>query len=994
MVKDFEYRVRERGMGLYRRMGDTQPALFRKREWTGRIMEQCLRNEEFKGALLRFIDVLPVLASEDSIISHFSQYFCSPGGQYSHVLDPVLRSEKDCTGTHRERVFSIVDKIKNMGSIFIAAADPEDVLPVLHRLRSRGTGFSADILGEAVVSEQEADEYLKQYLKFLDLLDETQKSWPHLGKADKMLDWGYAPRVDISIKPSSLYSQMHGAGFDAIVVSARERLRRVFRKAREIGAHVTLDMEYYDLKNITLALYRSLLEEKEFRGYPHTGLVFQSYLRDCEEDLRELVSWAESKEQMLTLRLVKGAYWEAESVFAPQRNWPYPVYMNKYESDASFERAARFILENHRWLKLACASQNLRSVACVMELIQKVKVPEGRYEYQVIYGMAEPLQKALVGLGLPVRVYTTVGKAIPGMAYLIRRLLENTARGSFLSALYSEHSPIGELLVDPQELVDAAEKTSEPQVGLSITPEKSPFRNEPLRDWNRAEYRGQMFRALENVRKDFPCRVPVIIGAKRVSTKKTFRSINPGNPRETVGIIAQADENAAGAAVAAAREAFPEWREATPAKRANYLFRAAEVARILRDELVALQVFEVGKSWTESDADVCEAIDYLEYYGRQMLRFGTPSVTMKVPGEKDQIMYEPRGVAAIIAPWNFPLAISTGMTSAALVTGNTVVYKPSSQSAVTGFMLYTLFSESGLPPGVLNFLPGPGSKIGNHLVDHPDVALIAFTGSKEVGLRIVEHASRVSETADHVKHVIAEMGGKNAIIVDTDSDLDEVVVGVVQSAYGYQGQKCSACSRLVVVQDVYEPLMKRLKAAARSIVIGSPEDPESSVGPLIDENAQKKVLGYIEIGRSEGRLFLSRGKKRGNGFRVPITIFTDIKAEHRLAREEIFGPVLAVIKVPTFEEALNTALMGDYALTGSIFSRSPEHIALARRQFRVGNLYVNRKCTGAMIGRHPFGGFKLSGLGSKAGGPDYLLQFMVPRTVSENTFRRGFAPPI
>ncbi len=753
-------------------------------------------------------------------------------------------------------------------------------------------------------------------------------------------------------------------------------------------------MEYYDLKNITLALYRSLLEEEEFRGYPHTGLVFQSYLKECDRDLRELVSWAESQEQRLTLRLVKGAYWEAESVIAPERSWPYPVYMNKYESDASFERSARFILENHRWFKLACASQNIRSVACVMELIERLKVPEGQYEYQVIYGMAEPLQKALVEMGLPVRVYTTVGSAIPGMAYLIRRLLENTARGSFLSALYVENRPIEELLVNPRERIEAVGTTREPQFGLSITPEKSPFRNEPLRDWNRTEYREQMFRALENVRKDFPCRVPLIIGGERVTTAETFRSINPANPEETVGIIAQATEDEAEAAVDAAREAFPQWRDVPPEKRANYLFRAAEVARIMRDELVALQVFEVGKSWIESDADVCEAIDYLEYYGRQMLRLGTSRSTMKIPGENNELFYEPRGVSVIIAPWNFPLAISTGMTSAALVTGNTVVYKPSSQSAVTGFMLYTLFSESGLPPGVLNFIPGPGSEIGDHLVDHPDVALIAFTGSKRVGLRIIEHASRTSEAADHVKHVTAEMGGKNAIIVDSDADLDEVVVGIIQSAYGYQGQKCSACSRLVVVQDIYEPLLERLKAAAESIVIGSPEDPESFVGPLIDKTAQKKVLDYIEIGRSEGRLHLIRGENKGKGFRVPITIFTDITSEHRLAREEIFGPVLAVLKVPTFKEALNTALMGDYALTGSVYSRSPAHIALALRQFRVGNLYVNRKCTGAMIGRQPFGGFKLSGLGSKAGGPDYLLHYMMPRTVTENTFRRGFAPPM
>ena len=992
MESDIDYQVRTRGVNLYRGMGEDKPALFREENWTGRIIKQCLRNTGFKEALLRFIDVLPVLNSQDSIIAHFVQYFYGPEYQYAQLLDPSLKSNTDLDGKKRAKVVTVVENIKKMGGIFIAASEPEEALPVFERLRSQGYGISADILGEAVVSEKEADEFFHRYLHLLDLLNKQQKNWPVLGNTEETLDWGHAPRVDVSIKPSSLYSQMHGAGFDAIVVRAKERLKPIFRKAKEIGAHITLDMEYYDLKNLTLALYRSLLDEEEFRGYPHTGLVIQSYLKDCEKDLREIVSWAESREQRLTVRLVKGAYWEAETVIAPQKNWPCPVFMDKHASDASFERSARFILENHRWLKLACASQNIRSVSCVTELIHRIQVPQSRYEYQVIYGMAEPLQKALVELGYPVRVYTPVGRMIPGMAYLIRRLLENTTPGSFLSAVYAEKKPIEDLLVKPQDLIDDRKDTGGPQLGLSITVSQSSFTNEPLRDWSRKEYRSRMFRALENVRKDFPFKVPLTVGETRVTTEKTFRSINPDKPYETVGIISQAAKDNADAAIASATKSFPQWRDTPPAARANYLFRAAEVARIMRDELTALQVYEVGKSWTESDADVCEAIDYLEYYGRQMIRLGTSKPMMNVPGENNKLFYEPRGVAVVIAPWNFPLAISTGMTSAALVTGNTVVYKPSSQSAVTGFMLYTLFSESGLPSGILNFLPGPGSIIGNYLVDHPDVAIIAFTGSKEVGLNIVERAYHTPESADHVKHVVAEMGGKNAIIVDSDADLDEVVGGVIQSAFGYQGQKCSACSRLVVLQDIYKPLLERLKAAAESVVAAPPNDPESFQGPLINQPAQEKVLGYIETGTSEGTLFLKREGNGGTGFRVPLTIFTNIRHDHRLAREEIFGPVLAVLKVSNFDEALDTVLRGDYALTGSVYTRSPEHIVRAQQQFRVGNLYINQKCTGAMIGRHPFGGFKLSGLGSKAGGPDYLKQFMIPRTVTENTFRRGFAP--
>jgi RHH-type proline utilization regulon transcriptional repressor/proline dehydrogenase/delta 1-pyrroline-5-carboxylate dehydrogenase len=363
----------------------------------------------------------------------------------------------------------------------------------------------------------------------------------------------------------------------------------------------------------------------------------------------------------------------------------------------------------------------------------------------------------------------------------------------------------------------------------------------------------------------------------------------------------------------------------------------------------------------------------------------------KVPGELSHLFYEPRGVAVVIAPWNFPLAISMGMTSAALVAGNTVIFKPSSQSCITGSMVYSIFEQTKLPPGVLNFLPCPGDTIGDQLVEHPDVALICFTGSKEVGLRIIELAGKTHHAATQVKSVIAEMGGKNAIIVDADADLDEAVAHILQSAFGYQGQKCSACSRLIVLQEIYAKLLDRLRAAAESIELGSTENPEAFMGAVIDANARKKILHYINIGKKEGKCLLERNLQGVKGHFVPLTIFTDIRPYHRIAQEEIFGPLLAIMKASDFNEALEIANSTPYALTGSLFSRSPQNITAAKRKFRIGNLYINQGCTGAIVERHPFGGFKLSGIGSKAGGPDYLLQFMIPRNIVENTLRRGFA---
>jgi len=478
-----------------------------------------------------------------------------------------------------------------------------------------------------------------------------------------------------------------------------------------------------------------------------------------------------------------------------------------------------------------------------------------------------------------------------------------------------------------------------------------------------------------------------------VSTAREIVSTNPARPTEVVGRLASAGREEAEQAVQAARNALPAWRAAPASERASVLRRAAALMEAERDDLAALEVFEVGKNWREADADVCESIDYLLYYSDEMERLAGPRRLGTLPGEANAYFYESKGVAIIIPPWNFPLAICTGMTAAALVTGNTAIVKPASQSPVIAAAFTDLLRRAGLPDGVVNFLPGPGAEVGEWLVTHPGVHLIAFTGSREVGCRINRLAADLAPGQRHLKKVIAEMGGKNAVIVDSDADLDEAVLGVVHSAFGYQGQKCSACSRAIVLAPVYERFIARLVEATRSLTIGPPEAPEHFMGPVIDEQARQKILRYIEIGTSEAALALPPDMAFPNeGYFVAPTIFTEVSPEAVIAHEEIFGPVLAVIRANDFEQALALALDVDYALTGGVYSRLPAHLEHARRAFRVGNLYLNRKITGAIVGRQPFGGFNLSGIGSKAGGPDYLLQFVNPRTVTENTLRRGFAP--
>jgi RHH-type proline utilization regulon transcriptional repressor/proline dehydrogenase/delta 1-pyrroline-5-carboxylate dehydrogenase len=436
---------------------------------------------------------------------------------------------------------------------------------------------------------------------------------------------------------------------------------------------------------------------------------------------------------------------------------------------------------------------------------------------------------------------------------------------------------------------------------------------------------------------------------------------------------------------------FPRWRATAASERAKFLFSAAQIMRQRRCELAAWEIFEVGKSWREADADVAEAIDYLEYYGRQMLHLALPRETQPLQSESNVYLYEPRGLAAIIAPWNFPLAILTGMSAAALVTGNCALIKPAEQSPIIAVHLLEILREAGMPMDACQLLQGDG-EIGAQLVRSPRIHLIAFTGSREVGLEILQQAYTHRAGEDHVKRVVCEMGGKNAVIVDSDADLDEAIVHIIDSAFGYQGQKCSAASRLILVEEVYERFLARLIEATKSLQIGPPEDPRNTVGPLIDAEAKARVLQYIQVGKTEASCALEMTAGSEGCFVGPV-IFRDVDPQSRIAQEEIFGPVLAVIKAANFDAALSIANQSFFALTGGVFSRSPAHIEKARREFRVGNLYINRSITGAVVERQPFGGLKLSGIGSKAGGPDYLLQFLEPRTISENTLRHGFVPP-
>ena len=517
------------------------------------------------------------------------------------------------------------------------------------------------------------------------------------------------------------------------------------------------------------------------------------------------------------------------------------------------------------------------------------------------------------------------------------------------------------------------------------------FKNEPFLDFSKEQNRNKMLAALEKMKKNLGKEYPIIVGNNEYKLGEKGSSLNPANPDQIVGYVYKASEELSEKAIQAAEQAFKTWSRTPVSERSKILKKAAQIFREKRLGLAALEILECGKQWAEADGDVCEAIDFLEYYADEMERLSEPTKMGAEPGESNLYMYKPKGIGAVISPWNFPIAIPTGMLAASIVAGNTVLFKPSDDAPICSFMIAQAFKEAGLPAGVLNFLPGRGSIVGRYIVKHPKISFVAFTGSKEVGLEIIETAAKVQPGQTHVKRVVSEMGGKNAIIIDSDANLDDAITGVLYSAFGYQGQKCSACSRVIVLTDIYNKFVERLKDAAESIKVAPAEDPGSFVGPVINKQAQETIKGYIEKGKKEAKLLVQR-ETPNQGFFVSPTIFVDVEPNTSIAQEEIFGPVLSVIKAKNFDEAIEIANGVAFALTGGVYSRSPKNIEKAYQEFEVGNLYINRKCTGALVARQPFGGFKLSGVGSKAGGPDYLLQFMDPKVVTEKSERQGFSP--
>jgi RHH-type proline utilization regulon transcriptional repressor/proline dehydrogenase/delta 1-pyrroline-5-carboxylate dehydrogenase len=969
-------------------------SLWDRARWDAPLMDLTMRDPLVKVQLFRFIDALPSLSNDAAVRRSLDDFLAEADGHLPTALRiPLAVAPRGSLG---DRLMAGVARMAatRMAGRFIAGTTPEEVRDTALRLRRARRTFTVDLLGEAVITETEADAYQRSCLRLLTSLTPALASLPEVPQIDRD-DRGPIPRMNLSLKLTSLVPRFDALHAEATTREVLDRLRPILREARRLGAFVNIDMEQYAHKDLTHSIFAEVLDEAEFRDWPDAGIVVQAYLKDAREDLRRLREWARRRGAPVTVRLVKGAYWDYEVLHARQLGWPVPVFERKWQTDANYERCSDFLLEDPALLRPAFAGHNIRSLAHALAAAEARWVPREAFEMQVLYGMGEGLERAFVDWGLRVRVYAPFGAMLPGMAYLVRRLLENTSNESFLK-VSAAGADLPELLRNPEEVAEMWGHSQSPGVEGAGRDGWPPFRNEPPTDFARESNRQAMRHALAQVRgrlETSPIAIfPVIEGqgGPRPDPRPTTA---PGDRSLIVSNATWATAAEAVRAVEAACRAFPGW-SATPAiERTEILRRAADQMRRRRLELAAWEVYECGKPWREADADVAEAIDFCEFYAREMVRLARPD-HRDVPGETNAIEHIARGVAVVIPPWNFPLAIPCGMTVAALVTGNAVILKPAEQSPVMAWHLFTILREAGVPDGALNYLPGVGEVVGPSLVEHPEVNLIAFTGSREVGLLINRQAAEPRPGQDHVKRAIAEMGGKNAIIVAEDADLDEAVVGVLTSAFGYAGQKCSACSRVIVEAAIHDGFLERLVAAARTLPLGPPEDPHTVIGPLIDVAARERVLEYARLAANEARVVLDVdvGELAARGHYVGPKIVAGVRPGSRLAQEEIFGPILAVLRAADLDEALAIANGTSYALTGGLYARNPSVIDRVRREFRVGNLYINRPITGALVDRQPFGGFKLSGIGTKAGGSDYLREFLLSRVITENTLRRGFSP--
>jgi RHH-type proline utilization regulon transcriptional repressor/proline dehydrogenase/delta 1-pyrroline-5-carboxylate dehydrogenase len=1015
-ARELESRTQAIGRELLERLRASRPRPWHGAWWQEQMLRQFMADEWLKVQSFRFVDALPALPTSAAVARQLREYLgaaanplpapdMAPSPGYGR--SPAAQLVRQWTNWRRDdglrarlTGWAARKAAFAMSGSFIAGSNVDEAEAAIVRMRGQNLAFTIDLLGEAALTQDEADHYHRKYIALLAELPKRAAAWTPRPQIDHDGQGNVIPPVNVSVKITAIFPGFDPLSPERAKARAKELLRPLIRQAIVGGCHLHVDMEHYAIKDLTLELVRELFSEPEFRGYPHLGVVLQAYLVDADRDVEQMIEYARERGTPMWVRLVKGAYWDSEYAQARREHWPCPVWTQKWQSDACYERCARRLVAEHRVIRTAFASHNVRSLAHAIALRDLYGAPREAFELQMLFGMGDPIKLALAQRGERCRVYTPYGDVLPGMAYLIRRLLENTANESFLRQGSSDDVPADVLLRDPVETGRLQPEPSPPPDFACVTLpqiQKDGFVNIADTDFARHENRAQMLAALRQVRDRAQSPAPLRIGGEARDTGDVYEAPNPANPAEIVGRVARAGTSHVDQAVAAAAAAFPAWRATPTRTRADLLFETAARLHTRRFEFAAMLVLELGKSWTDADSEVSEGIDYLNFYAHQSRTLGRVDDPPDAPGESNIRVEEPRGVTAAIGPWNFPLAIFANLVAAPLVCGNTVVAKPATRGSYVGARLIELFHEAGCPAGVLNLLVGPGESLGPALVQHPLVETVAFAGSRAVGAQIHALAAGSLTARPGFRKPVLNLGGKNAVIVDADADLDEAIAGVRAGAFGFAGQKCTSVSRVIVLHDVYDRFVTRLVDAAAALRLGPAEEPGGAVPPLIDAAAADLARKAMEEARATGKVLFEGTTPKElaatGGHYVAPAIVAKLPNDSRLLREELSAPILCVQRAANFEEAIALFNRAELALVGGLYSRSPANIAQARAECICGNLYINRRISGSKVGRQPFGGLKLSGAGARIGGPHYLREFCEPRTVTENTLRRGFAPP-
>ena len=942
------------------------------------LLTRAVADVRFRSRLLRYMDVLASLdydsgGREAKRLAR--EYFGDSFPELPRGLRWLLRIARD------ERLPApLVGETARRGAElfarrFITPPSVDTVRATTEYLARHGRYPSFDLLGEAVLSEAEALDYIQSYLRLIEQLAGD----PAAGARTP----GGAPALQLSLKLSSLTAHFTPLDPEGTVARVRPALEAIVEAAESAGIGLAVDMEQHELRDLTWELFRRTFARGErFSSWPDAGIVLQGYLREAPAQAAAIVEFARERGTPFQVRLVKGAYWDYETIVAAQRRWPPPVLTEKSATDAQFERLCATLIDAHPHLGVAVGSHNARAHAVAEALAEAAGLPPGTVEHQTLFRTAEGTSRALTQLGWVARDYVPVGDLLPGMAYLVRRVLENSSQVGFL--LQSRSGADAEALLRPPP----PRPRSEPRVHG----DPGPFQRAPAARWFDAGFRDEFERALASARARRGERFDLRVGGQTVEAHEMTAVRSPSHPaEEPVGHAAFAHASTAELAVATARAGAERWAATPVEERAATLRRAAELLERRSAEFAAWVVHEGGRDRADAYAEVEEAIDYLNYYAAQAERLFAEFAERVAP----------RGVVAVIPPWNFSLAIPCGMTAAALACGNAAILKPAEQTPLIALRLTALLHQAGVPQDALICLPGRGETVGRALVESPAVAMVAFTGSRAVGSWMHEAVSRVEPADGGVKALLAEMGGKNPILVFADADLDEAIAGIVRSAFGHANQKCSAASRVLVAAPIFERLRERLVEAARSLRVGPADAPGTQLNPVIDADAQRRLLEAAATARSECDVLLDLFQRGGgddaNGALELGPLIVELPAaralEARTATEELFGPIVVLIPFEDEQQAYRIANGTPYGLTAGVFSRSPLTIARAARAIEAGNIYVNRPTTGARVGVEPFGGIRMSGTGPKAGGLDYLWAFTRRLDVPAGDGADGVAAP-